>query len=115
MINHRVEKKHIKTIDGDISIIKLIESEYKDKRVYTVEITQGDFITEMQYGYKKQKAFIMYNVLCDSNLDIYIDKTTSKGKLENCSCCNITDTMLNHFDNNMALCENCSSVYGIDI
>lgn len=112
-MQHKTINSFIKKLDDDISTVKLIESTYKDKNSYTVEIKQGLFITELQYGNDKLKALLLYGALIDSKLDLYLDKFSVKQCV--CDLCNIKDSMLYDFDDNMKLCENCASQNGIDV
>ncbi len=104
----KVLNSYVKSIDNDITTIKLIEL----KKSYTIEIKQGQFITEMQYGFDKVKALVLYGVLIGSELDIYIDKFSDVQRV--CSLCDTKDTSLIQFDNGSFLCENCASEFGLE-
>ena len=125
MMESNVIKTSVKTVDNDITTIKLIETKVFERlkyesrgltpieKSYTIEIKQGLFITEFQYGYSKQKASQMFEMLIVSELDIYVDKFSSVVRA--CSLCDTKDTMLTQFDNGSFLCENCAAENGIDI
>ncbi len=106
-------RSFVKTVDNDITTVKLIES-FTDRgdRSYTVEFKQGLFITELQYGFDKVRALVLYGILIDNKLDIYIDKFS---RIEQaCSLCGAKKTMLIQFDNGTYLCENCAAQNGLD-
>ncbi len=102
----------IKTVDNDVTTVKLIETTVNHSRSFTIEIKQGLFITELQYGFDKVRALILYGALIDCKLDIYIDKNSVK-QIE-CDNCAAKNTMLISFDNEMQLCENCAAQYGLE-
>ncbi len=102
----------VKTVDNDITTVKLIETQVKESSSYTVEIKQGLFITELQYGFDKVRALVLYGILIDSKLDIFVDKFSSVDRA--CSLCEVKSTMLIQFDNGTHLCENCAAQYGLD-
>lgn len=106
---HKTLKQDIKNVDSEISIVKLIESNYKDKLTYTIEIKQGKFVTELQFNQDVNKAFSVYYNL--KNVDVYLDKFTDRisSKKRACCACGALDTMLYSFDDNSLLCENCAS------
>ncbi len=124
MMESNTIKTSVKTVDNDITIVKLIETKVFErlkyesrgltpiKKSYTIEIKQGLFITEFQYGYNKQKACKMFEVLIESDLDIYVDKFSNVQRV--CSLCDTKDTMLIQFDNGSFLCENCASDNGLE-
>ena len=108
MLQHTTLKTNIKNVDSELSIIKLIRTEYKRKLSYTVELTQGNFLTELQFNQDVNKAFSVFYSL--KNVDIYLDKFSDKKNTKRiCCCCGALDTMFYSFDDNTLLCENCAS------
>ncbi len=112
-MQHKTLNSFIKRLDDNISTIKLIETNNNDKLSYTVEIKQGLFITELQYGNEKMRALLLYGALIDSKLDLYLDKFSDKKRA--CDICGGESVILYSFDDNTILCENCASQHGIEI
>lgn len=108
-------KTSVKDIDGEsLTFIKLIETKtVLRENSYTIELKQGVFITELQVGFNRKKALNIYSVIIDRDIDIYIDRLSSV-KENICGNCGTKNVVLIAFDNNMQLCENCASVYGLE-
>ena len=106
---HKTLKQDIKNVDSEITIVKLIESNYKERLTYTIEFKQGNFVSELQFNQDVNKCFSVFYSL--KNVDVYLDKFTDRisSKKRTCNACGALDTMLYSFDDNVLLCENCAS------
>ncbi len=114
-MENKAIKTNVKSIDGEsLTFIKLFERQaLAGNNSYTIELKQGIFITEIQAGFSKEKALNVFNVIIDKDIDIYIDRLSSV-KDNTCGNCNAKNVILISFDNNMTLCENCASEYGLE-